>query len=71
MFNERDVAKVLHRYIDDAALFQSLMARILQSPEALRLERERFNLATGIRSPAKYTTREVIRLEAEMAHRAI
>ncbi|AQS65456.1 MULTISPECIES: Ti-type conjugative transfer relaxase TraA [Rhizobium/Agrobacterium group] len=71
VFDERDVAKVLYRYIDDARLFQSLMVRILQSPEALRLERERMNLATGVRELAKYTTREMIRLEAEMANRAI
>ncbi|MFA1678010.1 Ti-type conjugative transfer relaxase TraA [Rhizobium mongolense] len=71
VFDERDVAKVLYRYIDDVALFQSLMVRILQSPEALRLERERIHFATGIRTPAKYTTREMIRLEAEMANRAI
>ena len=71
VFDERDVAKVLHRYVDDAALFQSLMVRVLQSPEALRLERERIAIATGTRVPAKYTTRELIRLEAEMANRAI
>ncbi|MBN9987181.1 MULTISPECIES: Ti-type conjugative transfer relaxase TraA [Rhizobium] len=71
VFDERDVAKVLYRYIDDVLLFQTLMVRILQSPEALRLERERINFATGIRTPAKYTTRQMIRLEAEMANRAI
>ncbi|MBX4899710.1 Ti-type conjugative transfer relaxase TraA [Rhizobium bangladeshense] len=71
VFDERDVAKVLYRYIDDAGLFQSLVVTILQSPEALRLQRERINLATGVREPAKYTTREMIRLEAEMANRAI
>ncbi|MGO7019428.1 Ti-type conjugative transfer relaxase TraA [Rhizobium leguminosarum] len=71
VFDERDVAKILHRYIDDAALFQNLMVRILQSPEALRLERDRIDFATGIRTPAKYTTREMIRLEAEMVSRAI
>ncbi|EJC64718.1 Ti-type conjugative transfer relaxase TraA [Rhizobium leguminosarum bv. viciae WSM1455] len=71
VFDERDVAKILHRYIDDAALFQSLMVRILQSPEALRLERDRIDFATGIRTPAKYTTREMIRLEAAMVNRAI
>ncbi|NTI72179.1 Ti-type conjugative transfer relaxase TraA [Agrobacterium rhizogenes] len=71
VFDERDVAKVLYRYIDNVALFQSLMVRILQSPAALRLERERIDFATGIRTPAKYTTREMIRLEAEMANRAI
>lgn len=71
VFDEGDVAKILHRYIDDAGLFQSLMARILQSPETLRLDRERLEFVTGGRVPAKYTTRELIRLEAEMANRAV
>ncbi|MHC2668079.1 Ti-type conjugative transfer relaxase TraA [Bradyrhizobium diazoefficiens] len=71
VFTERDIARVLHRYVDDAGTFQHLMARILQNPEALRLEGECIALATGIREPAKYTTRELIRLEAEMAHRAV
>ncbi len=70
VFDERDIAKILHRHIDDAALLQSLMARILQGPETLRLDRERLDFATGMRAPAKYTTRELIRLEAEMANRA-
>lgn len=71
VFDERDVAKILYRYIDDAGLFQSLMVRILQSPETLRLDRERIEFGTGIRAPAKYTTRELIRLEAQMSNRAI
>ncbi|MGR8965593.1 Ti-type conjugative transfer relaxase TraA [Rhizobium leguminosarum] len=71
VFDERDVAKILHRYIDDTGLFQSLMVRILQSPETLPLERERIEFGTGIRAPAKYTTRELIRLEADMTNRAI
>ncbi|MBB3979768.1 Ti-type conjugative transfer relaxase TraA [Rhizobium azooxidifex] len=71
VFDERDVAKILHRYIDDVGQFQSLMARLLQSPDTLRLDRERVDFTTGVRAPAKYTTRELIRLEAEMANRAI
>ncbi len=71
VFDERDVAKILHRYIDDASLFERLMLGILQSPRTLRIERERIDFATGLRAPAKYTTREMIRLEAEMANRAI
>ncbi len=71
VFDERDVAKILHRYIDDAGLFQSLMTRILQNPETIRLDRERVDFATGVRAPAKYATRELLRLEAEMANRAI
>ncbi|WP_029084649.1 Ti-type conjugative transfer relaxase TraA [Bradyrhizobium sp. th.b2] len=71
VFTERDIARVVHRYVDDAGTFQHLMARILQNPDVLRLEGERIALETGIREPAKYTTRELIRREAEMAHRAV
>jgi len=71
VFDERDVTKVLHRYIDDAVLFQNLMVRILQNPQALRLDRERIDFLTGQRIPAKYTTRELIRFEAEMANRSV
>ena len=47
VFDERDVAKILHRWIDDAATFQTLLARILQSPQVLRLEAETIDFATG------------------------
>ncbi len=70
VFTARDVAKVLHRYVDDAASFQQLMARTLASPEVLKLEDERIALASGQREPAKYTTRELIRLESQMVNRA-
>ncbi|RWK66808.1 Ti-type conjugative transfer relaxase TraA [Mesorhizobium sp.] len=71
VFAERDIAKVLHRYVDDAGTFRQLMARILQSPALLRIERESVAFATGERMPARYTTRELIRLEAGMARRAV
>lgn len=71
VFDERDIAKVLHRYVDDAATFQHLMARILQSPELLRLQRSTVDFETGRKLPARHTTREMIRLEAEMANRAM
>lgn len=70
VFSERDLAKILHRYVDDAGTFQQLMARILQSPDVVRLDAERMDFATGSRLPSKYTTRELIKLEAEMARRA-
>ncbi len=71
VFSERDIAKVLHRFVDDAGTFQQLMARILQSPQVVRLDAERIDFATGSRLPSKYTTRELIKLEAEMARRAV
>ena len=70
VFDERDIAKLLHRYIDDAGVFQGLLPRILQSPDCLRLEAETVDLATGEIVRAKFTTRELIRLEAEMVNRA-
>src|SRR5690606_1756583 len=63
-------AKVLHRYVDDPGAFQQLLARILQSPDCLRLETGTVDFATGARLPDKLTTRELIRLEAEMVSRA-
>jgi len=70
VFDARDVAKILHRYIDDAASFEQLMLRILQNPDCVRLEEERIDPATGARCPAKFATRSTVRLEAEMVNRA-
>ena len=70
VFDERDIAKILHRYVDDAGSFQTLMARILHSPDCLRLEGETVDFATGEVLRARFTTRELIRLEAEMVNRA-
>lgn len=71
VFETRDVAMVLHRYVDEPALFQNLMARIVQSPETLRLTHERIAFATGVQVPAKYTTRALIHLEAKMGSQAL
>lgn len=71
VFDERDIAKVLHRYIDDPGAFQNLLNRILQSPDVVRLQAEGVDFMTGARAPARHTTRELIRLEAGMANRAI
>ncbi|QRF54567.1 Ti-type conjugative transfer relaxase TraA (plasmid) [Rhizobium rosettiformans] len=70
VFDERDIAKILHRYVDDAARFQGLMTRIIQHPDILRLDQERIDFTSGMRRPARVTTRQMIRLEARMASRA-
>lgn len=71
VFDERDIARVLHRYVDEPGLFQQLLVRIIESPQALRLQREAIAFATGERVPARYTTRELIRLEAGTARRSV
>ncbi|EHH03546.1 Dtr system oriT relaxase [Agrobacterium tumefaciens CCNWGS0286] len=70
VFDERDVAKILHRYVDDPAVFQRLMIRIILNPEVLRLQRDTIDFATGEKVPARYSTRAMIRLEATMARQA-
>jgi Ti-type conjugative transfer relaxase TraA len=70
VFDQRDIAKVLHRYVDDPESFQRLLARITESPECLKLADETIDFATGARIPARLTTRAMIRLEAEMVSRA-
>ena len=70
VFDQRDIAKVLHRYIDDPESFQRLLARVAESPECLKLADETIDFATGARVPARLTTRAMIRLEAEMVSRA-
>ncbi|MFK4259469.1 Ti-type conjugative transfer relaxase TraA, partial [Agrobacterium tumefaciens] len=71
VFDERDVAKVLHRYVDDPAVFQQLMIRIIMNPDVLRLQRDTIDFATGEKLPARYSTRAMIRLEATMARQAL
>lgn len=70
VFDQRDIAKVLHRYVDDPERFQRLLARITESPDCLKLTDETIDFATGARFPARLTTRAMIRLEAEMISRA-
>lgn len=70
VFDERDVARHLHRYVDDTGQFANLMARIMQSAELALIEAEDVNLTTGEILPNRYATREMIRIESEMAERA-
>lgn len=70
VFDERDIAKYLHRYVDDAGQFANLMARIMQSAELAMIEAEDVDLATGEVLPNRYATRDMIRIEAEMADQA-
>ena len=71
VFDERDLAKVLLRSIDDVGQFRSVLARLLQHPDLIRLDRERFDFVTGRKQPSKYTTRDLLRVEAQMVSRAL
>lgn len=70
VFDERDLAKLVHRYIDDPQAFANVMAKILANPEIVKLQDETFDLTTGARIKARLATRTMIRTEAEMVERA-
>lgn len=64
IFDRRDIAAELDRYIDDAAQFQSLLAKLEASPQLVELEP-----ASGGR-PARYSTCDMVETERRMADTA-
>ncbi|TCV49467.1 Ti-type conjugative transfer relaxase TraA [Agrobacterium tumefaciens] len=72
VFDRHDIAKMLHRYInDDAQTFQNAIAAVLASPALVELQAERIDPDTGDVSNARYSTREMIDLELAMARSAV
>ncbi|WP_421611117.1 Ti-type conjugative transfer relaxase TraA, partial [Agrobacterium tumefaciens] len=71
VFDRHDIAKTLHRYInDDAQTFQNAFAAVMASPALVELQAERIDAETGEVSNARYSTREMIDLELRMARSA-
>lgn len=71
VFDERDLARLVHRYIDDPQSFANVMAALLADPEVVKLQDETFDLSSGARIKARLATRTMIRTEAEMIERAL
>ncbi|NSY46124.1 Ti-type conjugative transfer relaxase TraA [Agrobacterium tumefaciens] len=72
VFDRHDIAKTLHRYInDDAQTFQNAFAAVMASPALVELQAERIDAETGEVSNARYSTREMIDLELRMARSAV
>ena len=46
VFAERDLAKLVHRYVDDGT-FANVMARLMASPDLVRLQRDTLDFETG------------------------
>lgn len=69
VFDRHDVARTLHRYIDDAGSFQSAYAKVMASPALVELQAERED-ASGRTELAKYSTREMVGIETGMADAA-
>jgi Ti-type conjugative transfer relaxase TraA len=68
-FTRYDLQREVFRYIDDGDRFRNLMARLEQSQELVLLVPEVNGRETD--EPARYTTREMLRIEARLAERAL
>ncbi|KAB2730835.1 Ti-type conjugative transfer relaxase TraA, partial [Brucella anthropi] len=71
VFDRHDVARALHRYInDDPQEFQSAFAKVMASPALVELQAERADPATGEIEIARYSTREMVEIESGMIESA-
>jgi len=66
VFDRHDVARTLHRYIDDPESFQSAFARVMQSPELVELRSEVTDARGNVEQLARYTTRDMLAVETRM-----
>lgn len=70
-FDERDIAKALHRYVDDPADFANIRAKLMASDDLVLLKPQQTDRQTGkITEPAVFTTRDILRIEYDMAQSA-
>ncbi len=67
VFNHRDVARALHRYIDGVEDFQGALAKAMASPSLVELAPERAS-PSGVIEPARFTTKEIRDTEWAMAN---
>jgi Ti-type conjugative transfer relaxase TraA len=67
VFDRRDVARALHRYInDDVVEFQNAFATVMASSALVELQPESIDPATDEIELARYSTREMIEIENGM-----
>jgi Ti-type conjugative transfer relaxase TraA len=73
VFDRQDVARALHRYIGEAEPFQNALAQVMASPALVQLQAEdprgqRLRDETGrVVETARYSTREMVNIERDMA----
>ncbi|WKT93342.1 Ti-type conjugative transfer relaxase TraA [Brucella anthropi] len=74
-FDEQDIARVIHRYVDDPVDFANIRARLMASPDLALLKPQQAGPPTGRVSgettePAIFTTRQILRTEHDMMRSA-
>lgn len=70
VFDRRDVARALHRYVDGAEEFQSAFAKVMASPALVELQPEQRDGRGDVAELARYSTREMVEIERGMASSA-
>jgi Ti-type conjugative transfer relaxase TraA len=71
VFDRHDVARALHRYInDDVQEFRQAFAKVMASPALVELQAERSDPATGEIELARYSTGEMVEIESRMVESA-
>ncbi|TPW26655.1 Ti-type conjugative transfer relaxase TraA [Martelella alba] len=72
VFDRCDIARTLHRYInDDVQDFQNAFAEVMASKALVELQAEQVDQKTGEISAARYSTREMVEIEFGMAEAAV
>ncbi|OIS94928.1 Ti-type conjugative transfer relaxase TraA [Brucella cytisi] len=78
-FDEKDIARVIHRYVDDPVDFANIRARLMASPDLVLLKPQQADPMTGrvnglvtgeAMEPAIFTTRKILRTEHDMMRSA-
>jgi Ti-type conjugative transfer relaxase TraA len=70
VFDRQDVARALHRYIDQPAAFQTAFAKVMASPLLMELQAEQRDARGQVVALARYTTQAQFGLERDMAAHA-
>ena len=71
-FDERDIARALHRYVDDPTDFANIRAKLMASSDLVILKPQRIDPESGkAAEPAIFTARELLRVEYDMARSAL
>jgi len=67
VFDRHDVARTLHRYIGEADAFQAAFAKVMASPALVELQAEQRDERGRVIEQARYSTREMVGIERDMA----
>ena len=70
VFDRHDIARALHRYIDQPTAFQTAFAKVMASPALMELQAERRDARGTVVELARYATQAHFQIERDMALRA-